>query len=257
MKNVHVCFVFDGKESKYVRFADLLVRSLRLYVPDWPITCGVVEGDHVPPMWDGVEFFKIIPPDEEIRYANKVELLRLLSPREDRVLFLDTDVLVLRRPEFPDVTKDLVAVHMDWASQCTNEKVFRDTYRALGVQFPKERIPCTMYGPDLPPIVNAGMLLFQSRVLPEFTEHWLRNFHALKTAEWAGRNKGFTEQTVILPTLAKLGMTYQLLDADWNWNGTIWPSRPNKTVFLHYHRADVLDTDPEALRVRREIGDLI
>lgn len=273
---VSVVFVCDSnfdRQSASPETARLMVRSVKHYHPEWGVFAGVV-GD--PPAWleeEGVRWVPVIPPDQQLRFLNKVEALRVLGPAVvdhhmaqgvggdggGYTLFLDGDVLMCRRMDVGKLAMRCVGVHSDYPNESTRDWVGRQVYGACGVRFPPTRAQCTMYGGETWITLNVGAFWLVSQDVADVAALWLENAHKVKDV-LRGNVRTFSEQTALMPTLDKLGIGFQLLSAAYNWNGTIYPTTDcpkitgEEVVFLHYHRTDILSSDPAAQRVLAEMG---
>jgi hypothetical protein len=258
---VTVMFVCDtqfDRQSASPETARLMVRSVRRWHPDWGVVCGYVGDIDNSPAWLDdlqVDAAEIEPPDPVLRFMNKVETVRTWATYVANTggygLFLDGDVVMMRpMPEATVLSMGCVGVHSDYPNPSTRDWVGRQVYGACGVRFPGTRVRCSMYGGETWPTLNVGAFWLRHDVIEEVAELWLKFSHEVKDV-LRGDTRTFSEQTALMPTLDKLGVGYQLLNAAYNWNGTIFPSKqcPEITgepvVFNHYHRADVLESDPD------------
>lgn len=263
---VTVLFVCDNefdRQSASPETARLMVRSVKRYHPDWMICCGYVGDLDDRPGWLeelNVGVLPIEPPDPVLRFMNKVETVRAWAPVVEECggygLFLDGDVLMCRQMPMDVLAAGMgcVGVHSDYPNVSTRDWVGRQVYGSCGVRFPGVRAKCTMYGGETWPTINVGAFWLRADVIRKVSQLWLEHSHKVKDA-LRGDTRTFSEQTALMPTLDKLGIGYQLLNAAYNWNGTIYPSDKavevagEEVVFLHYHRSDILSSDPAAQRV--------
>ena len=245
----YVCDPQANRHSASVANCNLLHKTVSHYAPDVP-------------MWPYNVHAAV---DEELRYANKITAIGCADIRQGYLLFLDSDVILCRTPEWPDLQGIAIAgVHMDYPSEPTYDGFAIPVWKDCGQSYPSKRVKCTMYGGSTTPVINSGVLFVRWDVCGPLARVWETFFHGVKDKPYMTHHRSYAEQMTLMPAIAALGLDYQLLPVHWNWNGTIFPSdrchmiEPHQEVtFLHYHRQDVLSTDPVAQRVLRDIGEVV
>lgn len=266
-QDVTLVFVHDtdcDRPSASPEAARMMVQSVRHWEPSWKVRAATVGGPPSGWLTDlGVDTFPIDPPDSDLRFVNKVRALAACAPDSGHLLFLDGDVLMCRPLDVDLGDLGVLGVHIDYPNPGTRDAYVNGMYRWCGVPppAPSAKMVPTMYGEPVFPALNVGMFIVRHDWCRTLAERWLMFYDLVRGVGGpasGGLNlesaRGYTEQMVVMPALASLGLAVTWLDARYNWNGTI-AAAPNDVTFLHYHRPDVLDTDPAARRVLAEMGE--
>lgn len=254
--DVTVLFVSDefyDRPSSSPTACRRLVASVRRMCPTWRIVAGTVG---VPPDWlqnSEVIAAPIEPLDSVNRFSNKIAALRDCNIKSGWVLFLDCDVLLCKDIRCLDLSYQVAGVHSDYPNESTREGNGKAVYRRCEVPFPRQRVPCTMYGEATYPTLNAGVLFFHTDILPGLVDTWIRFFRRCRSLRLGSCNT-YIEQMCLMPALNVRGISYNLLSAEYNWNGTIAPAT-DEVAILHYHREDILQSDPVAIRTLNDLRE--
>jgi lipopolysaccharide biosynthesis glycosyltransferase len=227
----------------------LLVYSLRKFLPDASINILVPKQQLEsirPKGWFEQQGCTIYPFHNDLvvgldrnlsgnKVSNKLYFLRYPKPEYSRMIFLDSDMLLLQ----PLNQNELIAPQPFSAKQADRANVtqWERIYSSFNLQMPTARIPCSVDGIKIPPYFNAGFISVNPILANCLFEKWKDYFIALSDPGLLTKclYKSFNRDQVSLSlALSALQIEIDFLPEKFN-----FPTRAMKvetdTIFAHYH----------------------
>jgi Sulfotransferase family len=193
-----------------------------------------------------------IDPDYPI--GNKISCMRVPAEGADRLVFLDSDILLTRpfdgdpRFDFPFAAKPVDLANI------VDPRQWRRAYAAMRLKPPEQRVASTVYGRLVYPCFNAGLVAADPKC--GLGDAWLEACRRID-AKWGIRLKRPHLDQIALPVAVhKLGLPYACLDEDYNFPAHLKPIDPARPpAFAHYHSPHVLRREPLLVELARELCD--
>ncbi|HET6252020.1 MAG TPA: sulfotransferase, partial [Tepidisphaeraceae bacterium] len=181
-----------------------------------------------------------IHPDYPI--GNKVSCLKIETDH-DRLVFLDTDMLLLR-PFCGIPSRDIpFAAKPADLPNIICPRQWRRAYSAAGIRVPEARVATTLFGTTVLPYFNAGFIAVDP--LAGLGDAWVECCRRID-ARWGIRLKRPHLDQIALPVaVAKLQLPYLSLDERYNFPAHLKPiDGDNLPFFAHYHCPSVIRREP-------------
>ncbi|MFC2112201.1 hypothetical protein ACFLTA_02950 [Bacteroidota bacterium] len=171
-------------------------------------------------------------------FSNKYHPLPLL-PDSDYVVFIDSDMLLVRKLDFSEVLKkaDFFAKPVCYM----NENHWEDLYGLFEMKEPSLRVRGTVDRKIGPPYFNGGFFAIKNALAENLLNNWLVTFHRITESEIMQDNLINREQAALAISIIRMKCTFQLLNENYN-----FPARSKQLqassnpYFVHYH-------DPESI----------
>lgn len=177
-----------------------------------------------------------------VMLSNKFFALRALPPGPEYTIFLDSDVLCLKTPEFPDgyASLDFAAKPADRAGIPVQE-----AYRKLIGSIPAYAMETTLDNKWVPPYFNSGVMWIRSEIIRDMTSTAQSFFDRLLENKILGEQAFFAEQLAFAMSVEAENYVFSLMDNKYNFPARSRTIPSAETcVFAHYHDVETLMTRP-------------
>lgn len=176
---------------------------------------------------------KSLTPGDKV--SNKIYFLDNIEGKYSRLVFLDSDIMLVR----PFEPRDLCIDKQFSAKQANRANVKRwvEIYSAIGIPYPKELIACGLDGVMIPPYFNSGFISIKPTFSDELFREWKNQFLRISTSSFLDKKlfHPFNRDQVSLAlAIRKLGVNYHLLPDMYNYS-TKSNVPIDEAVFIHYH----------------------
>jgi len=174
------------------------------------------------------------PLDETYLIGHKIAALRLLDG-PDLGLFLDSDILAMRKPE--PLSNELAAVPA--SGQICSPATWRHIYASFGIQVPAGA-PATLNTQETTaPYYNSGMIAIPGEMAVRFSTDWTTCARKIdldpQVPDLAKRP--YLDQTSFPLAAAACGQPINRLGPEWNFPSWIWRVPDGSCpIFFHYQR---------------------
>jgi hypothetical protein len=186
------------------------------------------------------------------RVSNKIFFLEDTHHQSVRMIFLDSDMLLLR----PFDLESLLVTEHFCAKQADRANVTRwdEIYKLFNLSMPNTTAACTVDGIRIPPYFNAGFISINPLVRAELFEVWKEFFIKLSDPQNLSKSlyQPFNRDQVSLALAVNtLNIDVNFLPEKFN-----FPIRskqlPADTIFAHYHDPLTIRNNNELLTIYRE-----
>ncbi|MGH8232980.1 MAG: sulfotransferase family protein [Rhodanobacteraceae bacterium] len=251
--NVSVCFVCDT--GRLEAQAVVLAASLREWLPDLELiaavprmpadaTCRVLADLGV-----GLEPI-VNPVADDYPIGHKVAALGVGRPGDLRV-FLDTDTLCLRPPDWQVVTTHRFAAKPADIATFGDTQTWQRLYRRFGLEMPPRMMVASVSEVLMPPYFNAGMIATTEAAA--LASEWARICRAIDAMEDINPRRPWLDQIALPIAVARLGLAFRSLDEAWNYPAHMKPLSVDAAI-VHYHQPAVIAREP---RLAAQVGRLM
>src|SRR4051812_27588849 len=159
-----------------------------------------------------------VDPDYPI--GNKVSCMRLAT-RADRLVFLDSDILLVRpfegdpRFEFPFAAKPVDLANL------TNPRHWKRAYAAVKLKLSPQRVASTVHGRLVHPYFNAGLIAADPK--SGLGDAWLEACRRIDAKWGVPLKRPHLDQIALPVAVYKLGLPYACLDETYNFPAHLKP----------------------------------
>ncbi len=166
----------------------------------------------------------------------------------DIVVFLDSDIVCMR--DLPDDAmrqSSFAAKPADLRTVSASRAVWEPIYAAAGVAMPDALMATTVSGEPGPPYFNSGVV-FAERAAG-LSAAWIECARIIDASGAIGDNRHWLDQISLPVAVYKLGLSYTVLDENYNFPAHLKPVPDAAPIFCHYHWPRVIAADAQLLRV--------
>jgi hypothetical protein len=164
----------------------------------------------------------------------------MVEPRHRRLVFLDTDVIMLRAPQNDSLEQGRIAAVPASGSHHTDDE-WRKIYAAVRLPVPRVEPPNGTMSPRMPPYFNAGMVSVDPDA--NFGSVWLECAQKIEQNQSIPfkAKRPWLDQIALPVAAAMLGIDVCALSVEYNFPSWVRSIRPSEnTVFYHYQSPLVL-----------------
>lgn len=181
----------------------------------------------------------------EFSHANKISCLRIQTSRQVLV-FLDSDILCLGRPNFDDPGDNKIMMKLADAVAFENDvEGWHRIYEACGLPAPSARYPMTATAEYSFPFFNSGVMIVASSFAPRLAREWERMSGAIRSDENLPKRRLWSDQLGLAVALHKLEIKPRIMDLTQNHPTHLMPLTSSADVRLsHYHWPAVVHEEP-------------
>ncbi len=178
-------------------------------------------------------------------YANKIYACRQ-EVSTTKFIFLDSDMLCLRQPEFSDSLIDVNFCARAAGRAHVGMEHWEKLYPLFGLPVPCVRAAGLSDGVFVPPYFNSGMFMLDSRFLRDFSYKWEDSFDRISNSGiLSGPVETYTDQAALAIAIQRMSMSYFFLDEQYNYRSGQKDVVADDLPFLaHYHSPEKLYRDP-------------
>jgi hypothetical protein len=179
--------------------------------------------------------------------SNKFYGLSNLGNEQD-ILFLDSDIVCLNSFSQNLFFDTVAAKPADYSLAAQWEEIYKRTE----LNYPKEKVTCTLDEKESPPYFNTGVIFINSESkssLIAFWEEYFLLFSGKEILENNFFNSFHRDQLAFALATEKLGIKVKLLDELHNYPARSRGKIPAETVFAHYHDCYTIASEPLLLDV--------
>jgi hypothetical protein len=190
-----------------------------------------------------VEIVPIINPlDDAYLIGHKLAAMRLLEG-PGLGMFLDSDILAMRKPE--ELTGTLAAVPASF-HRCPLS-TWQYIYERFGLSFPQCAPPTLVSRATMVPYYNSGVIALPGEMAKRFADIWtecaLRIDSDPKIPKIAKRP--FLDQTSFPVAVVMSGLLVETLGPQWNFPSLYWRiGNRSRPIFFHYQDLKRLKREP-------------
>jgi hypothetical protein len=183
--------------------------------------------------------------------GNKVSCLQQ-SVKTDRLVFVDTDILLLRPLEDSSVFAAPFAAKPADLPNVLHPFQWSRVYRACGTSRPNESVATTLYGQLVLPYFNAGFISVDPSV--KMGDAWLECSKRIDRMWRLPLKRPHLDQLALPVAVRKLGLRYTCLPESYNYPVHLKPIDPfAPPTIAHYHDATILRREPGLVALVREL----
>lgn len=259
--------VFVCQKGELEVKAALLAASLRnIYSGDILIHCAIPEipGMETHPENDTLAFLNSL--DIKIHYFNnpvienesgQIHGLQFSNKifcypdelDEGRILFLDSDLICLRKPELLNSLKTDIAVCQAFKSLDLD---WKELYIRTGISEPGLRVNSILDGKVGYPYFNTGLFTLDTGLLNLFLDEWEHLFREIRSMLVDPQHLHHSDQISLSLAIQKLKFSYEVLPIEFNYpsGSYIIGKRP---FFAHYHNPEKISRDHVLYRYTMEL----
>ena len=160
----------------------------------------------------------ILPPNPQdvCLFTNKMYALRDVSTDAEKIIFLDTDCLFLKKfygdPCFHIPISACIATS---GQECLSEICLKDIYDQLGLKIPNQRT--RIFSPRhtyMPPRFSTGMIAIDADLKKPFTTTWLDYYSKVNNLS-SLKYKYFSEEWSFGFSVIEMNVLYTILGIEW------------------------------------------
>ncbi|MEO0535929.1 MAG: hypothetical protein AAF215_18900 [Cyanobacteria bacterium P01_A01_bin.123] len=163
--------------------------------------------------------------------TNKIYCLQIPT-QMDKLVFLDSDLLCLQ--EFghePRFRNQFNAAPTFRATGRNWEKV----YQIFGLSSPQNTMK-TLFSNELqPPYFNSGFVAVNADLAQDLYQEWLNCFHQIDRSNVMQDNPYFREQVSLSVAVIKMGLSYDVLDQNYNYWVKYEPLKESSLPYFLHH----------------------
>jgi hypothetical protein len=201
----------------------------------------------------GVEIVPIDNPlDESYLIGHQLAALRLLDG-PGIGLFLDSDILVMRKPEAAEALSNALATVPASRQHCSLS-MWRHIYESFDLRLPEKAPPTLVTREVVAPYYNSGAIVIPGDLAVRFATKWIECSKQIDSdAMVQGRPKRpYLVQTPLPIAAALLDQSVTVLGPQWNFPSWAWRIPDGSCpIFFHYQNIARLSWQPITLAAAR------
>ncbi|MFC2112204.1 hypothetical protein ACFLTA_02965 [Bacteroidota bacterium] len=267
MKEFSVVFICQPGELEIK--AALLAASLR---QNWgyglDLHCGIPEilGTETLPMNHTIDFLEsldtkihkfknpIINNEPRSMPGSKFSNKLFCFPKDlknDRVLFLDSDIICLKKPDLHNTIESEFASCQAFRSLNLN---WKELYSLTEIPDPGIRVKSILDGKTGPPYFNSGVFTIATKHLGLFLSEWQRLFQFSRELLKDEKHLHHSDQISLSLAVQKLELSYEILPKNYNFPSGNYLADEN-SYFAHYHGPEKILRDPLLYRTTVKLAN--
>jgi len=173
----------------------------------------------------------------------------------DRVIFLDSDIIALTAATNEDPARifgeGFVAKPADLATCKAGAAEWRAIYHACDAPMPDFTVTSTTSGERMLPYFNAGVIAVDAT--SGFGRVWSECAQRIDQLPGVPAKRPHLDQIALPVAAVKSGLSFHLIDEEWNFPARLKPLPDSHPKLCHYHWPEVIAREPALLDVFEEL----
>ena len=180
--------------------------------------------------------------------SNKIFALKSIKVNTERLIFIDSDMILLNKIEYLPDGYDLLAVN-SFKSHINN---WNEILKHFDIEYDYFQFKTIIDQVKVPPYFNSGFLSILNSKKDELCDEWLRYYLYLRSNPNILKSQNhFADQVSLTIALLKNKISHYNLDINFNYPVKYLPLEHHKPIyFVHYH-------NPKILFARAELKELV